>query len=490
MRFDRNGNPKGLLVGEAKFGTSRLGATADGKQMGPMWRASRLALTAQRYAAAASEFKTGNFLRSSSPPSSAERCTNIPIGRNSEVTVWFDKRTNKWTLYTTDDVSGSEIARQLYKTSVYLQKAADGIIAHKARVFSVKVIGRNLLEISSINADTGQIEGGTERVSFNDLPLDMQGRLKQNLVDAIAESMLRQSKKNGIRMEPEQAEKHAKAVVKQAEKENRVPKLIKKYSPRIGWSPRIGLRAAAWGGGGGAVLAGVFDLATQLYVTGTVDWERTGTMSLLGGASGASGAWIGAQLQYALMTETSQRFLSESAARIAGMQLSSGTLHSISQIAGGLGGGVVASAIFSYGSYFLGYSDLRTANRAMIEGTAGTAVGVGAGACATTLVMTFGTASTGTAISALSGAAATNASLAWFGGGSLAAGGLGVAGGTVILTGGIVIVAMAAATTVHVLFVIKDANANRERVAYLVENVHQRLLEGVWSERMRHQELI
>lgn len=47
----------------------------------------------------------------------------------------------------------------------------------------------------------------------------------------------------------------------------------------------------------------------------------------------------------------------------------------------------------------------------------------------------LGTASTGTAIGALSGAAATNATLAWFGGGSLAAGGLGIAGGTMVLGG-------------------------------------------------------
>ena len=51
--------------------------------------------------------------------------------------------------------------------------------------------------------------------------------------------------------------------------------------------------------------------------------------------------------------------------------------------------------------------------------------------------LTFASASTGTAISALGGAAATNATLAWFGGGSLAAGGMGMAGGMAIL-GGIV----------------------------------------------------
>ncbi|MDO4192553.1 MAG: hypothetical protein Q4D24_04555 [Erysipelotrichaceae bacterium] len=46
---------------------------------------------------------------------------------------------------------------------------------------------------------------------------------------------------------------------------------------------------------------------------------------------------------------------------------------------------------------------------------------------------TFGTASTGTAISTLSGAAATKAALAWLGGGALASGGGGVAAGNALL---------------------------------------------------------
>lgn len=46
---------------------------------------------------------------------------------------------------------------------------------------------------------------------------------------------------------------------------------------------------------------------------------------------------------------------------------------------------------------------------------------------------TFGTASTGTAISALSGAAASNAAIAWLGGGALATGGGGMAAGQALL---------------------------------------------------------
>ena len=69
------------------------------------------------------------------------------------------------------------------------------------------------------------------------------------------------------------------------------------------------------------------------------------------------------------------------------------------------------------------------------------AAGVGAGVAVVTLgptaamgiATTFGVASTGTAISALSGAAATNAALAWLGGGALAAGGGGMSAGTAFL---------------------------------------------------------
>lgn len=73
------------------------------------------------------------------------------------------------------------------------------------------------------------------------------------------------------------------------------------------------------------------------------------------------------------------------------------------------------------------------------------AVGIGAGVAAGGAIVgiaptaamwvatTFGTASTGTAISALSGSAATNAALAWLGGGALATGGGGMVAGQALL---------------------------------------------------------
>lgn len=68
---------------------------------------------------------------------------------------------------------------------------------------------------------------------------------------------------------------------------------------------------------------------------------------------------------------------------------------------------------------------------------AGVAGGAAVASMAPTAAMwvatTFGTASTGTAISALHGAVATKAALAWLGGGALSAGGAGIAGGQALL---------------------------------------------------------
>lgn len=82
-------------------------------------------------------------------------------------------------------------------------------------------------------------------------------------------------------------------------------------------------------------------------------------------------------------------------------------------------------------------AELETAKKSALGAGAGVATGAAIASVAPTAAMwvatTFGTASTGTAISTLSGAAATNAALAWLGGGALTAGGGGMAAGHAFL---------------------------------------------------------
>lgn len=81
--------------------------------------------------------------------------------------------------------------------------------------------------------------------------------------------------------------------------------------------------------------------------------------------------------------------------------------------------------------------DLEAARTSAASAGAGFTAGATVASLAPTGAMrvatTFGTASTGTAISTLSGAAATKAALAWLGGGAIASGGGGVAGGSALL---------------------------------------------------------
>lgn len=81
--------------------------------------------------------------------------------------------------------------------------------------------------------------------------------------------------------------------------------------------------------------------------------------------------------------------------------------------------------------------ELIAARKSAVGAGSGVAAGAAVASVAPTAAMwiatTFGTASTGTAISSLSGAAATNAALAWLGGGALAAGGGGMGAGTAFL---------------------------------------------------------
>ncbi len=117
-----------------------------------------------------------------------------------------------------------------------------------------------------------------------------------------------------------------------------------------------------------------------------------------------------------------------------------------------------------------GERELKAAREAAYGAGAGLAAGASAAFMAPTAAMwiatTFGTASTGTAISTLSGAAATNAALAWLGGGALATGGGGVAAGNALLAmAGPIGWTIAGATllTSILLFTTKKAKLNKQK---------------------------
>jgi hypothetical protein len=208
----------------------------------------------------------------------------------------------------------------------------------------------------------------------------------------------------------------------------------------------------------GAVFGGLFDLYGQLTSGQTFDSGRAITTTALSGISVYSGTHFAGNLtKEALVSNQSKIASSLTAGR------------------SGFAGGMAASAIFSYGLYLLGYSDLAAANRSMMAGALGSAAGGLASAGVLWAITTYGTASTGAAIASLSGAAATNAALASLGGGTLAAGGLGVAGGAAILTGGAALIAIGIGGGVMYLYHLGDEKTENKRIEYLIAGVKNSL---------------
>lgn len=131
-------------------------------------------------------------------------------------------------------------------------------------------------------------------------------------------------------------------------------------------------------------------------------------------------------------------------------------------------------------------AELEAAKKSALGAGAGISAGAAIVSVAPTAAMwvatTFGTASTGTAISALSGAAATNAALAWLGGGAVAAGGGGMAAGHAFLAlAGPVGWTIASATllasiTLFTINKFKLSKQKKEEIEAIKQNTHETLI--------------
>ncbi len=142
---------------------------------------------------------------------------------------------------------------------------------------------------------------------------------------------------------------------------------------------------------------------------------------------------------------------------------------------GELGGGLIGDVLLSYGGYFLGYTDLRAANRNALAGAAGTITGTAAGAAATYLALAYGSASIlGYSVSIqttalISTSFANTAVLSWYGMG------FGATAGSAVFTVGVSLVAAAAAMGVDYIFNIMDEQTEIERIDFLVQTVANNL---------------
>lgn len=426
-----------LMVVESKYGSSQLGTTRrDGLQMSRQWTSRRLAATARDYQQM-SDFGKGKRLIEGSNWSRfrAKEVIRVPLKDGKVAEVW---RSGDRMCYRSDDpnVTPDQIKRKLAQTGQVLEAAAHGKITYRSRIFRLDAVGKNhRITFEHFDPDTLKLTRGKVITgSFDKLPKDIQ--------DMLRKTFERQFRALG--WSRREARELAERACQDAE-------FYRKMSKQPHWSLRAGLdRYMLYTGLTAGVAAFGMDAFFQWIFTGQVDWKRSAVLGVIGGVAGGVGYYVGIQVHTFLVT-------TEAGRRIIELLPSKFFLHRGAAAAiGGLASGVVASAILAYGAYLLGYSDLRSANRQMVAGGGALLGGATFTSGAMAVAMTFGTASTGTAISTLSGAAATNAAMAWLGGGAAYAGGFGMAGGAMVLSGGAAIVAVALGVGIGAAFKYMD----------------------------------
>lgn len=418
IRVDEQGVPRDMLVAEAKFGTSRLGRTKVGMQMSDKWIRPRLKQAAKSYEALEKRFNNHRVRRASGRAAILARrqgkTFTIPIENRRGVRIVAEvwQEGDDVVFFSRDiTVSPQRIGQQLSRIRHYLHEASQRKIPPTRKVVFRYTVSKGKHVIKTYSVTDGKLVlEETRSFTPQELPRGFRSAIRR----AILEEWL--SKGKPI----EEAKKVAKEWLDN-------PEILAQLKTRDNYwlSPRTkaGLQVAFASGG----IAAALDLLGQMIQGEEISYSRTLTMGGLGFASGATG--------YLVTTGIDE---------ILGRSIIGGSFGSIVRAAwSSAGGAAAASIVFAYGSWLLGYSTLDEAHEAAAVGILASGASAIAVSAAWWAVATFGTASTGTAISSLSGAAATNAVLAWFGGGSLAAGGGGAALGATVLTGVGAVVALA-----------------------------------------------
>ncbi len=463
VRVDREGRPRGLLVGETKYGTSQLGKTKSGIQMGPNHTPVRLAGLASRLKDIHAKVQAG-ITTQAIPPNLDQRYeVVIPVDDRASVKFWRHRVLDKEWKYDGPHELLSKAKTQLILLSDYFNRAAEGKITFRKRIFVWKLKGDDLL-LTVRNADVLQ-----EGMSIASLPA--QNLPPIHLSDArwAQDAFKKAYSAEILRKLPGISEKEALSLADD---------VYTVYSPAKSADGLFARRSFAGFAGGqslkagayGAAFAAPIELAFQAFGSEPVDWNRVASVSALSGGAAAAGAYSGNFATYGLMKSQFGNSMTTRTAELVGLR----SAGQVANLSGAVVGGGVASAIFAYGGYFLGYYDLSTANRSAFAGTVGTASGVLASAATLSMVAAYGTAGTGVAISTLGGAAATNASLAMLGGGTVASGGFGMAGGTVVLGSGVGIIVVGVTGAVMYGFHLYDEAQNNKRIALTLSDLSAR----------------
>lgn len=464
VRYDTSGNPRALIVSESKYGTSRLGMTRDGIQMGLRWRSARLAEMAAEYRSISQSIASGRMGIAGPGGSVGKQRLQMPLADGRKVAVFARGRPGEpWEFVGPRELM-SVAGRQSGLLGAYLKMASEGKVAYESSIYRIELRRDAMVVVikdaSSLGATSSESGLPVRRSVAIPLTASRVTQLRDMGRGAVAR-LLRQAY-------PAMSEADLRRYSTEIVRSSRDLNAVLSSSPRSLTSTivRNSMLSGAVGGG----LDVVFQAGWQYYETGRVNWRRVAISGGIAFAGSALGSGAG---QVAVVLVTRNPVVYQFMARTSAT-LGLGSTSLATNGLGGMIGGGVASLFMAYGGWLAGMYDARTANRMAMAGGASALAASMFGVGMFSLVATFGTASTGAAISSLSGAAATGATLAWLGGGSLAAGGFGMLGGSIVLTGGTIVIAFAVGSAVYATFSYVDEKQDLQRIRLTIEDLRAR----------------
>ena len=396
------------MVSEVKTGGSQLNLTKSGRQMSTGWKAERLLKINDRYLKLRDALNSGLPLIEGAPRSlSSKQLLDIPLGGGKHAAAWRENAAASWKI----DTAGADMAQvktQVGRIGQHLEAVAHGNKSHRSRILRLR------FDHKKIHVTVKDASGFALGTQESRLPVLHQFEIHSQTKNAVGSALQKAWEAELRRTQPfltdSEVKGQAKALASQTLRHG-FPE-----SSRNPWAitSKQAATTLAW-----AVFAiGGLDAAAQYWDTGSVDWKRTGTITLAGAGSAFAGTFAGYGTTHALLNTQSGLELTRSVANAMGLHSTSYTAN----LLGATSGASVAAVGLPYLLYFMGHTDITTANRMAASGGFGVLAGTGAAWAATSLISAYGIAGTGTAISSLSGAAASSATAAWIGGGSVALG--------------------------------------------------------------------
>ncbi len=449
IKYDSFGNPGDIIVNEVKYGSSNLGDTSDGRQLGKNWTEKRLLALGDRYLEAANY----DDVKIAQRPSrlTIRHQLELDLGNGRKATFWRENANRPWKFEgSTDDLVLSRKRSRLIGT--YLKRTGRGEVDVQRKLIQVQSDGRHL-NIGVMDAkliDAGVTPENWHPTSLRVPLAESLGRLSQK---ELSTEVARQLKSKLPHLGDQDAIWYARKIVKE------VP-LVEGFRPLQHSHSMV--RSSLLAGAAGALFVVAIDGVFQL-VRGEANYRRLLESGALGFGSvaigSASSGWITSSF---IRSEFAHSAASNAA---SGLGVSTPILTKSVGIASGV---ALSAVIYASVGYLMGHHDEATMMMLAVSELAGFGAGASAATGTLALVSAYATAGTGTAISGLSGVAATNASLAWLGGGATAVGGLGTGGGALLVGGIAAIAAIAVAAGVIYVFIYLDERAEQETMRLLL----------------------